>query len=220
MSQINVDLARQNMIESQVRTWEVLDPRVLELLARAPREDFVPKQFRGLAYADMNLPLGRGQVMMSPKMEARVLQALEISRGDRILEIGTGSGYMAWLLASLGCHVYSVEIIPQFKMDAAAKLAAQRITNVTLDIGDGAHGWDRHQPYDATLLTGSVPVLADRFRKNLAIGGRLVAIVGKPPVMEVMRIRRVGPDSYTQESLFETVLAPLLNADEPEKFVF
>ncbi|MHB8345601.1 MAG: protein-L-isoaspartate O-methyltransferase family protein [Acidiferrobacterales bacterium] len=220
MSQMNVNVARKNMVESQVRTWEVLDPRVLELLSSAPREDFVPEQYRGLAYADMSLPLGRGQVMMSPRMEARLLQALEIGRSDRILEIGTGSGYMTWLLAALGGQVYSVEIIPQFKMSAAAKLAAHGATNVTLDIGDGAHRWNRHQPYDAILLTGSLPVLADAFRNSLAIGGRLVAVVGKPPAMEAVLIRRTGPESFSRDSLFETVLAPLLNADEPEKFVF
>ena len=220
MSQVNVDVVRQNMVESQVRTWEVLDPRVLELLAHAPREDFVPEKFRSLAYADMNLPIGRGQVMMSPKMEARLLQALEIGSRDRILEIGTGSGYMTWLLAALGGHVYSVEIIPQLKMDAAAKLAAHGTTNVTLDIGDGAHGWSRHQPYDVILLTGSVPVLAEAFRNSLAIGGRLVAVVGRPPAMEAVLIRRTGPESFTQDSLFETVLAPLMNSSEPEKFVF
>lgn len=220
MSQVDVDVARQNMVESQIRTWEVLDPRVLELVARAPREAFVPEQYRSLAYADMSLPLGRGQVMMAPKMEARLLQVLEISRGDRILEIGTGSGYMTWLLSALGAHVYSVEIIPQFKMNAAAKLAAHGATNVTLDIGDGAHGWNRHQPYDVILLTGSVPVLADPFRSSLAIGGRLAAVVGKPPVMEAVLMRRAGPNGFTEESLFETDLAPLINANEPEKFVF
>ncbi len=220
MSQMNVEVARLNMVESQIRTWEVLDPRVLELLGRAPREDFVPEQFRNLAFADMNLPLGRGQVMMAPKLEARLLQALEIRTKDRILEVGTGSGYMTLLLASLGSHVYSVDIMPEFKMKAAVNLAAHGITNVTLDVGDAAHGWKRHQPYDAILLTGSVPLLAEAFRQSLAVGGRLVAIVGRSPVMEAILVRRTGPESFTEESLFETCLPALANASAPEKFVF
>jgi len=220
MSQTNVEVARQNMVESQIRTWDVLDARVLELVARAPREDFVPEQYRSLAFVDMSLPLGRGQVMMSPKVEARLLQALEIEPKDRILEVGTGSAYVTWLLASLGGHVYSVDIVPEFKMKASVKLAAHNIANVTLEIGDAAHGWSRHQPYDAILLTGSVPVLADALRRSLAPGGRLVAIVGKPPVMEAMLIRRAGPESFTEESLFETELLALVNASGPERFVF
>ncbi|MHB8454387.1 MAG: protein-L-isoaspartate O-methyltransferase family protein [Acidiferrobacterales bacterium] len=220
MSQMNVEVARLNMVESQIRTWEVLDPHVLELLAHAPREDFVPERFRNLAFADMGLPLGRGQVMMAPKLEARLLQALEITARDRILEVGTGSGYMTLLLASLGSHVYSVDITPEFKMKAAIKLAAHGITNVTLEVGDAAQGWNRHQPYDAILLTGSVPILAETFRQSLAIGGRLVAIVGKSPVMEAVLIRRPGPDSFTEESLFETDIPALANSSAPDKFVF
>ena len=220
MLSMNLEAARQNMVESQIRTWEVLDPRVLELVARAPREDFVPEKYRSLAFADMTLPLGRGQVMMAPKVEARLLQALEIGPKDMVLEVGTGSGYMTWLLASLGGHVFSVDIALEFKMGAAAKLAAHGISNVTLETGDAARGWTRHQPYDAILLTGSVAVLADAFPRSLAVGGRLVAIVGKPPVMEAVLIRRNGQESFTTESLFETVLAPLINATEPEKFVF
>ena len=158
--------------------------------------------------------------MMAPKVEARLLQALAVGPNDRILEIGTGSGYMTWLLATLGGEVFSVEIIPEFKMKAAEKLAATGIANITLDIGDGARGWNRHQPYDAALLTGSVPALAEAFRGGLAVGGRLVAVIGRPPVMEAVLIRRTGPESFTEEPLFETVLTPLINADEPEKFRF
>ncbi len=220
MSPLNLELARHNMVESQVRTWDVLDPRIIELLARAPRDRFVPEQLRSLAYADMSLPLGRGQIMMPPKLEARLLQALEIGRGDRILEIGTGSGFMTWLLASLGGQVFSVEIMPEFKMNAAARVAALGITNVTFETGDGSRGWARHQPYDAILLTGSVPELPDAFRGSLADGGRLVAVVGKPPVMEAMLVRRTGRESFTTYSLFETVLPPLINAREPEQFRF
>lgn len=220
MSELNLVAARQNMVESQIRPWEVLDQRVLDLMARAPRDEFVPPQYRRLAYADMNLPLGHGQVMMAPKIEARLLQALEIGPNDRILEVGTGSGFVTWLLANLGMHVYSVEIIPEFQAPAGALLATHGVANVTLDTGDAAHGWDRHAPYDVILLTGSVPILADAFRRSLAVGGRLAAIVGQPPVMDAKLIRRASAESFTEHSLFETSLPPLVNAPQPDRFVF
>lgn len=212
--------ARRNMIEGQIRTWEVLDPRVLDLLERMPREAFVPEAWRRLAYADMCLPLGRGQVMMPPKVEARLLQELEIDPKDKILEVGTGSGWMTALLAQLGGHVYSVEIIPEFKLRAQEKLAAHGIRNVTLEVGDAARGWERHAPYDVICITGSLPVLPDSFLKSLAPGGRLVAIVGRSPVMEAKLIRRLDDDNWSELSLFETDLPPLINAPEPSPFVF
>lgn len=212
--------ARRNMIEGQIRPWKVLDPRVLDLLERMPREAFVPEAWRQLAYADMCLPLGRAQVMMPPKIEARLLQELEIDPKDQILEVGTGSGWMTALLAQLGGHVYSVEIIPEFKLRAEAKLAAHGIRNVTLEIGDAARGWQRHAPYDVICITGSLPVLPDSFLKSLAPGGRLVAIVGRSPVMEAKLIRRLDDDNWSELSLFETDVPPLINAPEPLPFVF
>lgn len=208
------------MIERQIRTWQVLDQRVLDLIARLPREDFVPLAHRGIAFVDMNLPLGHGEVMMAPKLEARLLQELEIAPTDKILDIGTGSGYMTALLASQGRHVISVEIIPEFTADAANKLAHHGIRNITLEVGDGARGWDRQKPYDVILITGSLPVLPESFRESLTAGGRLIAIVGKSPAMEVKRIRRVTADSFNEDSLFETVLPPLRHAIEPARFVF
>lgn len=219
MAETNFEVARVNMIEQQIRTWDVLDERVLDAVRRIPREDFVPAQYRNLAFADMNIPLGRGQAMMSPKLEARLLQELEVAPTDNILEVGTGSGYLTALLAALGRHVYSVEILPEFKMAAAQKLAAHGIANVTLDVGDAANGWDRHGPYDAIIVTGSLPLLTD-FRDSLNIGGRLIAAVGKSPAMELRRIRRVTAESFEQETLFETDLAPLINAKQPDRFVF
>lgn len=220
MSSLNFDVVRQKMIESQLRTWDVSDPRVLDLIARMPRQDYVPAACRNIAYVDMNIPLGHGEVMMAPKLEARLAQELEINPSDKILEIGTGSGYMTALLANLGRHVVSVEIRPEFTAEAAAKLAHHGIHNITLEIGDGARGWERQQPYDVILVTGSLPILPETFQQSLAPGGRLIAIVGKAPAMEVKRIRRVDVRAFHQDSLFETVLPKLRNALEPARFVF
>ncbi|MFQ5935010.1 MAG: protein-L-isoaspartate O-methyltransferase [Acidiferrobacterales bacterium] len=220
MGEIDFAVARHNMVEQQVRPWEVLDQRVLGLIHGSPREDYVPEQYRNLAYADLSIPLGHGQIMMAPRLEARLLQELAIRPTDRILEIGTGSGYMTSLLAALGEHVYSVEIIPELESRARGKLAAHNVKNVTIESGDGASGWDQHAPYDAILITGSLPLLPDSFRSSLALGGRLAAIVGTAPVMEAKLIQRLGSESWTQASLFETDLPPLINAKQPERFVF
>lgn len=216
----DLEQARFNMIEQQIRPWEVLDPRVLELMAEVPREDFVPARYRKLAYADMPVPLGDDQVMMPPKMAARILQALEIRPDETVLEVGTGTGYFTALLARLAKQVYSVDINPQMTRQAAEKLAAHGITNVTLETGDAARGWAQHAPYDVIVITGSLPVLPESFQQSLNIGGRLAAIVGDPPTMEVLLITRVGEDEYARESLFETELPPLINAPQPERFTF
>jgi len=220
MTNMNFEQARHNMLEQQIRPWEVLDQRILDLIARSPREDYVPEEFRNLAFVDMAIPLGHGQVMMEPKVEARLLQELDITPHDKILEVGTGSGYVTSLLASLGHHVHSVEIFPEFTERAKAKLEAHGITNVTLEVGDAARGWDLHAPYDVIFITGSLPLLPVRFRQSLNPGGRLVAIVGEAPVMEAMYIRRHDNNYWSEISLFETVLPPLINAEEPAKFVF
>lgn len=217
---MNFDVARHNMLEQQIRPWNVSDRRVLDLMARLPREDFVPERYRLLAFVDMGIPLGHGQVMMAPRVEARLLQALDIEPKDRILEIGTGSGYMTALLASLGGHVHSVEIFPDFKSSAERKLAEHGIKNLTLDEGDGAQGWDRHGPYDAIVITGSVPVLPANFRQALAPGGCLFAIVGQSPAMEAKLIRRLDSDHWSETAMFEAELPPLINVKVPSKFVF
>jgi protein-L-isoaspartate(D-aspartate) O-methyltransferase len=217
---MNVEQARYNMVEQQIRPWEVLDQQVLGLLLKVKREEFVPPQYRSLAFVDMEIPLGHGEKMLAPKIEARLLQELAIQPGDRILEVGTGSGYMTALLASLGGHVDSVDIVPEFTQTTAAKLAAYRITNVLLEAGDAARGWNKQAPYDGIVLTGSVPILPEAFKQALGHGGRLIAVVGEPPVMEARLITRVGDRAFNSIGLFETCIAPLKNALQPERFVF
>jgi len=218
--QLDVERARFNMVEQQIRPWEVLDQRVLDLLLELKREEFVPPQYRSLAFVDMEIPIGHGEKMLAPRMEARMAQELVLNPGDRILEVGTGSGYMTALLARLGGQVYSVDIVPEFTQTAAAKLASHGISNATLTTGDAARGWERQAPYDAIVLTGSVPVLPEAFQLSLAPGGRLLAIVGEPPVMEARLITCAAAGAWSAIGLFETCVAPLRNAAQPERFVF
>jgi len=217
---MDIELARANMIESQVRTWEVLDQRVLDLLTEVRREDFVPAAHRGLAFADMEIPIGHGEAMLCPKLEARLLQTLALRPTDRVLEVGTGSGYQTALLARLAAHVHSVDIVPEFCEAARRKLAAAGITNVTIETGNAAQGWPSHAPYDAILLTGSVESVPDEFLAQLAPGGRLLAVVGRPPVMTARLVTCSGPGVHHAEGLFETSIAPLRRMREPERFVF
>jgi protein-L-isoaspartate(D-aspartate) O-methyltransferase len=218
--QPDVERARFNMVEQQIRTWEVLDQRVLDLLMRVHREEFVPPQYRALAFVDMEIPLGQGEKMLAPRLEARIVQELALGPRDKVLEVGTGSGYLTALLASLGGHVVSVEIVPEFARSAGARLAAHGIANVTLETGDAARGWDRHGPYDAIVLTGSVPVLPGAFQRSLQPGGRLFAVVGEPPVMQARLFTCSAAGAYSADGLFETCIAPLRNAQQLEKFVF
>jgi len=220
MSAINIESARHNMVVNQIRAGSVLDDRILELVGRGPRQDFVPDALRNLAFVDLQIPLGYGEVMMAPLVEARLLQALTIKPTDKILEIGTGSGYMTWLLAQLGAKVHSVEIRAEFTDRASGRLAAHGARNVELEIGDGARGWDKHAPFDVILVTGSLPLLPDGFKKNLAIGGRLIAIVGQSPAMEAQLITRITESGFDASGLFETDLPPLKNALAPSAFVF
>lgn len=208
------------MIESQIRTWDVLDQRILDLVAVVKREQFVPVAHRGLAFADMEIPIGHGEVMLSPKLQARMVQELGLASSDRVLEIGTGTGYVTALLASLAAHVYSIEIVPELSETAARNLAAARIANVTLERGDGAQGWTRHAPYDAILLTGSVPELSDALLRQLAPGGRLLAVVGRAPIMTARLVTCSASGVFSTEGLFETSIAPLKNAPDSARFVF
>ncbi|MGZ0019832.1 protein-L-isoaspartate O-methyltransferase family protein [Nitrosomonas sp. wSCUT-2] len=217
---MDIEQTRFNMVAQQIRPWYVLDDNVLDLLYKLKREEFVPAESRTAAFVDMEIPLGHGQVMLTPKMEARIVQELHIRKTDKILEVGSGSGYMTALLAERGEHVYSVEIIPELKAMAEANLKAHGITNVTLEQGDAARGWPQHAPYDVIVLTASTPVLPEAFQNSLNPGGRLFAIVGEDPVMEAMLITCVAPGEFTSATLFETSTAPLINALQPTRFTF
>jgi protein-L-isoaspartate(D-aspartate) O-methyltransferase len=216
----DIEQARFNMIEQQIRTWEVLDTAVLELLKQVPREDFVSEQYKGLAFADLEIPIGHGQTMLSPKMEARIVQALQIKPSDRVLEIGTGSGYLTALLAKLAGHVYSVESVAELSETARARLASRGIRNVTLEIGNAAQGWAAHAPYDVIVYTGSLPVAPESVRNSLTMDGRLFVVVGEAPVMQATMIRRVAADGFHREVLFETCVPALSCAPQPERFQF
>lgn len=215
----NMEQARFNMIEQQIRPCEVLEARILELLHRIRREHFVPENKKALAFMDMEIPLGHGASMWQPKLEARVLQELHLERSDRVLEVGTGSGYLTALLSALAAHVTSVEIVPELSMIAKTHLQAYQRENVALEVGDAACGWG-DQKYDAIVLTGSVPLLPEAFQNSLNIGGRLFAIVGSGPLMEAKLITRAAEDVFETVNIMETSVAPLKNAPQPAKFVF
>ncbi|MBY0498055.1 MAG: protein-L-isoaspartate O-methyltransferase [Nitrosomonas sp.] len=217
---MDLEQTRFNMVVQQIRTWYVLDDTVLDLLYKIKREEFVPAENLAMAFVDMEIPLGFGQVMLTPKMEARILQELHIRKTDKILEVGSGSGYMTALLADKGAHVYSVEIIPELKAMAEKNLKAHGIINVTLEQGDAARGWPQHEPYDVIVLTASTPVLPDAFKNSLNPGGRLFAIVGEDPVMEALLITCVAPGEFTTTVLFETSTVPFINAQQPSRFTF
>lgn len=217
---MNIEQVRFNMIEQQIRPWDVLNPVVLDLLVRVKREDFVPANYRTLAFVDMEIPLGHGEAMMSPKLEARILQEVGIKATDTVLEIGTGSGYLTALLSHLAKRVYSVDIVSDFKTQAQTKLAAHGIKNVTLETGDAAKGWPKNGKYDVIIVTDSMPVLPESMLNDLNIGGRLFAITGDAPAMSAQLITCVGEGAYHTVTLFETVIKPLQNAVQPERFVF
>jgi protein-L-isoaspartate(D-aspartate) O-methyltransferase len=221
---MNLEQARANMVEQQIRPWEVLDQDVLDLLYVVPREEFVPPECRSLAFADLEIPLasvgGGGERMWAPKMEARVLQALAPRRHERALEIGTGSGYLTALLAHRASHVVSLEIRPELAAFGRANLERHGVENATLVLADGARGRAEGGPWDVIVLTGSVPVLPRPLLEALAPGGRLFAVLGEPPVMSARLVTCVAGGAHRGEDLFETLLAPLANCEQPPRFRF
>ncbi|MDH5324057.1 MAG: protein-L-isoaspartate O-methyltransferase [Gammaproteobacteria bacterium] len=218
----NLDQARFNMVEQQIRPAEVLDPNVLNAIDSIPRETFIPSDYKGLAYSDTHIPIGSEQVTMTPIQEARMLQALGIQATDKILEIGTGCGYLTALLAHLGEHVTSVEIDASLSAAAQKNLTQKGIENITLETGDAAKGWPvgGTVTYDAIAVTGSMPVLDPNLKNQLAIGGRLCVVVGNAPIMQFMLVTRIAEQQWREECLFETLLTPLQNVQLPPEFVF
>jgi protein-L-isoaspartate(D-aspartate) O-methyltransferase len=211
--------ARQQMVDQQIRTWEVLDPRVLEVFSIVPREAFVPPDYRELAFADVPIPIGLGQSMLAPKIQGRILQALGVMASDSVLEVGSGTGYLAACLSLLGSKTRSIDIHPQFTGAATANLRAVPSARVEFETRD-AFATAPLGEYDAIAVTGSLPVYDARFERSLRIGGRLFAVVGETPVMDAILVRRVDTAEWIRESLFETVIEPLINATAAQRFVF
>ena len=221
---MNIEQARFNMIEQQIRTWDVLDVGVLELLAVVRREDFVPAAYRALAFVDTEVPLptttGETQAMLAPRVEARVLQELAVHKHERVLEVGAGSGFMAALLAHKAQHVTTLEIDPDLARIARANLQRAGVVNATVVEADGANGWRSEAPFDVIVLSGSVPELPEALLAQLKTGGRLVAIVGHEPVMRAVLVNRNGESGLNRQVLFDTVAPRLRGFDEPPKFQF
>jgi len=211
--------ARQQMVDQQIRAWEVLDPRVLDVFSAVPREAFVPAGYRELAFADTPIPLGFGQFMLAPVLQGRILQALGIGRAERVLEVGTGSGYLSACMSLLADSVHSIDIHAGLSAAAAVNLRSMPQARVQLETRDAFSGAPLGE-YDVIALTGSLPVYDARFQDALRIGGRLFAVVGVAPVMDAVLIRRVDQAEWIRESLFETVIDPLINATAPQGFVF
>ena len=221
---MNIEQARFNMIEQQIRTWDVLALDVLDLLKIVKREAFVPAAYQSLAFMDTEIPLPCGENMLTPKLEARILQEAAVKKHEHVLEIGAGSGYMAALLAYKARHVTTIEIEPELKSLAEKNLSAYGISNVDVVLGNGAQGWPgsgaNSAPYDVIIISGSLPVLPDAFFQQIKIGGRIFAILGEAPVMTAQMITRVSDAGYNMTKLFETIVKPLRNAVVPSHFRF
>jgi len=217
---MNFDRARFNMVEQQVRPWEVLDTQVLEVMETVHREDFVPVRYRKLAFADLSIPLPQGQFMMCPKVEGRMLQALALKDDDTALEIGTGSGFITACLSGLARRVVSVEIFEELHAEACIRLQDKHMHNVELFVGDAMSGWQPEQAHDVVVVTGSVAEIPEAFRGWVNPGGRLFVVRGKSPAMEALLLTRVGVSDWREESLFETDLQRLVNAEQPAEFEF
>jgi len=217
---MNIEQARFNMIEQQIRPWEVLDQDVLNLLSIVKREDFVPAEYRELAFVDFEVPLPAGQHMLAPRVEARVLQELAVKKHESVLEIGAGSGYMAALLAHRSLHVLTVDIEPELAELARTNLTNNGVLNAEVATGDGSRGWPGAAPYDVICVSGGLPVLPQEILEQLKIGGRLAAFVGTAPVMKAQIITRIDEKQFRIADVFETYVEPLINAVQPPRFKF
>ena len=217
---MNIEQARFNMIEQQIRPWNVLDQDVLDLLHVVKREQFVPAAYQNLAFADVEIPLPGGEAMLAPKFEARILQETGVKKHETVLEIGTGSGYMAALLAHRAAKVTTVEINPETAELAKKNLANAGIHNVTVEVGNGAQGWEKGAPYDVIVISGALEVLPEAILKQVKVGGRVAAIVGQAPVMEAAIITRTGENTYSTVKVFETNVRYLTGAPALSHFQF
>lgn len=217
---MDLEKARFNMIEQQIRPWDVLDQEILDLLAVVKREQFVPQAYAALAFVDMEIPLPAGQNMMPPRVEARLLQDLNVRKHENVLEIGAGSGYMAALLANRARHVLTVEIVPELAELARKNLAAAGVSNAEVAEGNGAEGWAAAAPYDVICVSGSVPEIPQSLLSQVKVGGRIAVIVGTAPVMEARIITRTSEAGYQSVNLFETLAKPLQGAAQPSRFKF
>ena len=217
---MNIEQARFNMIEQQIRPWNVLDQDVLDTLVVVKREQFVPVAAKALAFVDTDIPLGGGEAMFTPKLEARLLQEVQLKKHETVLEIGTGSGYMAALLAHKGRSVTTVEISPTLKALAESNLANAGISNVTVVAGNGAQGWEQGAPYDVIIISGALEVLPEAFLKQVKVGGRIAAIIGQAPVMSCNIITRVSDTGFDTVKVFETNVKYLSDAAVLSHFTF
>ena len=217
---MNIEQARFNMIEQQIRPWNVLDQDVLDLLLVVKREDFVPAAHKALAFVDTEIPLPGGEAMFTPKVEARILQEVQVKKHENVLEIGAGSGYMAALLAHKARHVTTVEIRPELKTMAEANLAKAGIANVSVELGNGAQGWSKGAPYDVIVISGALEALPEALLKQLKVGGRIAAIIGQAPVMSAQVVTRVSETAYDTVKVFETNVKPLVDAVTASRFTF
>ena len=215
----NPEIARRQMIDQQVRTWDVLDDRVLDVFARVSRDRYVPESFRDVAFADAAIPLGHGQGMLPPKVDGRILQALAVNCGEDVLDVGTGSGFLAACLAALGGSVRSLEIFEDLAASARLTLRADSVTGVSVEVADASR-LEETDRYDAIAVTASLPVYDARFERALQLGGRLFVITGQRPVMEARLVTRIAENEWRSEALFETVVEPLINAPQPPTFHF
>jgi protein-L-isoaspartate(D-aspartate) O-methyltransferase len=217
---MNIEQARFNMIEQQIRPWNVLDQDVLDLLHVVKREQFVPPSYANLAFADVEIPLPGGESMFNPKIEARILQELNIKRHETVLEIGAGSGYMAALMAHKARHVTTVEISPEIKALAEQNIARAGIQNVTVVEGNGASGWEKDAPYDVIVISGALENMPESFLKQLKVGGRISAIIGQAPAMQCVLVTRVSEAAYDTVTVFETNVKMLSGAPAVSHFTF